>query len=75
MLQTGVVSLVPEHIDCEEYAAMLSRQGIAVRAGYHCAPLAHKTAHTDKTGTVRLSVSPFLAGGDIERAIRIIQKI
>ena len=52
--QSGIVSFVPE-MDCEEVAQKLSRQGIAVRAGLHCAPLAHESAGTLKTGTVRIS--------------------
>lgn len=52
--QTGTVSFLP-HGDCEDTAAMLDRQGIAVRAGLHCAPLAHESAGTLQTGTVRVS--------------------
>ena len=52
--QTGTVSFVPS-LDCEEAAEKLARQGIAVRAGLHCAPLAHESAGTLDTGTVRVS--------------------
>lgn len=52
--QAATVSFLPE-MDCEEAAAGLARQGIAVRAGLHCAPLAHETAGTLETGTVRVS--------------------
>lgn len=41
--------------DCEEAAQRLSAAGIALRAGLHCAPLAHKSAGTLSTGTLRLS--------------------
>lgn len=41
--------------DCEEIAATLGRRGIAVRAGLHCAPLAHESAGTLEKGTVRVS--------------------
>ena len=34
---------------------MLGQRGIAVRAGLHCAPLAHESAGTLDTGTVRIS--------------------
>ena len=34
---------------------VLDERGIAVRAGLHCAPLAHESAGTLATGTVRLS--------------------
>ena len=52
--QAGTVSFRPG-MDCEEAAQLLSRQGIAVRAGLHCAPLAHHSAGTADTGTVRVS--------------------
>ncbi len=52
--QAGTVSFVPGG-DCEEAARLLARRGIAVRAGLHCAPLAHESAGTLDTGTVRVS--------------------
>ena len=52
--QAGTVSCVPE-LDCEEAAQRLAEQGIGVRAGIHCAPLAHESAGTISTGTVRVS--------------------
>ena len=52
--QAGVVSFVPP-MDCEEYAQRLANHGIAVRAGLHCAPLAHESADTLQSGTVRIS--------------------
>ena len=52
--QSGTVSFVPK-MDCEEMALRLAEQGIAVRAGLHCAPLAHESAGTLETGTVRIS--------------------
>ena len=52
--QTGTVSFVPEG-DPEELARFLADRGIAVRAGLHCAPLAHESAGTIQTGTVRVS--------------------
>ncbi len=52
--QAATVSFRPG-MDCEEAAALLARQGIAVRAGLHCAPYAHESAGTLDTGTVRVS--------------------
>lgn len=52
--QAGTVSFVPE-TDCEAAAEILAGRGIAVRAGLHCAPLAHESAGTLETGTVRVS--------------------
>ena len=52
--QGGTVSFVPP-FDCEEAASELANMGIAVRAGLHCAPLAHESAGTLETGTIRVS--------------------
>lgn len=52
--QAGTVSFVPPG-DGENFAEALGRRGIAVRAGLHCAPLAHESAGTLETGTVRVS--------------------
>lgn len=52
--QGGTVSFLSGN-DCEEAADILAKQGIAVRAGLHCAPLAHESAGTTQTGTVRVS--------------------
>jgi len=52
--QAATVSFVPD-TDCEEFASKLAKQGIAVRAGLHCAPLAHESAGTLDCGTVRVS--------------------
>ncbi len=52
--QAATVSFLP-NMDCEEAAQILAGQGIAVRAGLHCAPLAHESAGTLHTGTVRIS--------------------
>ncbi|HAN21903.1 MAG: hypothetical protein A2Y15_06145 [Clostridiales bacterium GWF2_36_10] len=40
---------------CEDVASMLNEKGIAVRAGYHCSPLAHIALGTIKKGGVRIS--------------------
>ena len=52
--QTGTVSFVPK-CDCQELATELWRDRVAVRAGLHCAPVAHESAGTLDTGTVRIS--------------------
>ncbi len=52
--QLGTVSFVPD-VDCESFANALAKSGICVRAGLHCAPLAHESAGTLESGTVRVS--------------------
>ena len=55
--QAATVSFLPAQ-DCQEAADRLAKMGIAVRAGLHCAPLAHESAGTLQTGTVRVSFGP-----------------
>lgn len=65
--QSGVLSFQVEGMDCETVGEALSRRGIAVRAGLHCAPLAHENAGTLEAGTVRLSVSDFNTAAEVDR--------
>ncbi len=58
----------------EEVAALLSADGIAVRAGLHCAPLVHRKFKTDTTGTVRISPSVFTKKSDIDFLINSVRK-
>lgn len=52
--QASTLSFLPG-MDCEEAAEKLAGQGIALRAGLHCAPYAHESAGTLDTGTLRVS--------------------
>lgn len=55
--RTGILSFVSETTDAAEIAFRLDREyRIAVRAGYHCSPLAHHSAGTHATGAVRASI-------------------
>lgn len=59
----------------EETASKLSEAGIAVRAGLHCAPLAHKTFGTLETGTVRVCPSVFTSEKDVNSLLNSVFKI
>ncbi|MBQ9132695.1 MAG: aminotransferase class V-fold PLP-dependent enzyme, partial [Clostridia bacterium] len=52
--------------DATAVAAMLDRAGIAVRAGLHCAPLAHTALGTPPEGAVRVSFGPFNTLSDVD---------
>lgn len=71
--QAGVLSLRSRSMDAETLAQKLSDRSVAVRAGLHCAPLAHETAGTLETGTVRLSLSPFNTIRELEAAANILR--
>ena len=73
--QTAVLSVRCRDMDSELLAQNLARYGIAVRAGLHCAPVAHRTAGTLETGTVRLSLSPFNTDAEIARTARVFHEI
>ena len=65
--QTGVLSFVTEGTDCVLFGEELShRWDIALRSGLHCAPLAHETAGTIDTGTIRVSFGPMNRRQDVE---------
>ena len=73
--QLGVLSFEVRGRESEDVAEALAERGIAVRAGYHCAPLAHRTAGTLEHGTVRLSVSAFDRAEDIDGFLRAMRGI
>lgn len=70
--QGGVLSMSFDHMDCEKAAERLAAGGFAVRAGLHCAPLAHESAHTIEKGTVRLSFSDFNTEAEILAFLRFL---
>lgn len=73
--QTGVVSFTAQIMDPEALAGALARRGIAVRAGLHCAPLAHRTAGTADTGTVRASFSHWNTPEEVARFLGAMGEI
>ena len=72
-LQTGVLSLCMDGMECEQVGEVLGKRGVAVRAGLHCAPLAHRTAGTFETGTIRMSVSAFTMESGIRRFAHMLR--
>lgn len=69
--QSGVLSFLIPDEDPEESAQWYAEHGVALRAGLHCAPLAHQTAGTFPQGTLRLSVSDFTDYREIEQFLSI----
>lgn len=74
-LQAGVLSFRAAGRDCEELGEVLGSRGIALRAGLHCAPLAHETAGTLETGTLRASVSVFNTDREIGKFLQAVRDI
>lgn len=68
--RTGVVSFSMAGYDPEDLAAALDASfDIAVRAGLHCAPGAHRGLGTAPKGAVRLSVSALTTEGEVNYLI------
>ncbi len=62
----GPVSLCPTGVTPDRLTAQLDAEGICVRGGLHCAPLAHAALGTQSTGTVRVSFSFFNTKEEID---------
>ncbi len=74
--RTGIVSITLDAMDASEAAFVLDQHfHIAVRAGYHCSPLAHRTAGTMGTGAVRISVGCFTTEEDVQACIDAVEQL
>ena len=73
-LQIGVLSFRAKDIDSVELGEYLAERGIALRAGFHCAPFAHHTVGTEHCGTVRFSASAFNLGEEVDVLIKCLSE-
>lgn len=73
--RTSAVSVTAKGFDPIFIAHELNREGICVRAGLHCAPLAHRTLGTIEKGTLRFSPGFFTEKADIDTALMSFKKI
>ncbi len=69
-----IVSFNIRGIPSEETAALLAKQGFCLRAGMHCAPLAHHVLGTEE-GTVRFAPSVFSRMQDVQRLADAVDAI
>ena len=60
--------------DSESVAAELNKRGIAVRAGLHCSPAAHKSIGTEESGAVRISPSIFTRQNEINYLVSVLKR-
>ncbi|KHL96136.1 cysteine desulfurase [Paenibacillus sp. IHB B 3415] len=68
--RSGIVAFVVEGQESAHIAHRLDREyNIAVRAGMHCTPLAHKAADTLESGAVRASVGVSSTEEDVNRLL------
>lgn len=74
--RTGIVSIRSSVLDSATLAFQLDREyGIAVRAGYHCTPLAHQMAGTIGEGAVRISVGWNTTEADIQHVLYALRDL
>ncbi|MCD8025671.1 MAG: aminotransferase class V-fold PLP-dependent enzyme [Clostridiales bacterium] len=72
----SVVSFNIKGLASETVAAILSdKYDIALRAGLHCAPLAHESFNTENSGTVRAVISVFNSYEQIYRLVYSVKEI
>ena len=62
----GIVSCLIDDISSDSAGSIFDQQGIALRTGLHCAPLAHQFLGTYPAGTIRFSVNYFTTEKDFE---------
>lgn len=70
-----VLSLNVDGLPSEQTAHLLAQEGVAVRAGLHCAPMAHRRFGTLVTGTVRLAPCAFSTEQEAEKICKLFLQI
>lgn len=68
----SLVSFNVKGMDCSQVAELLDRKGVAVRAGLHCSPQAHRFMGTFPGGAVRVTPGPFTTKAQIRLFISIL---
>jgi len=71
-----VVSMTIDSLSVADIALELDRRDIAIRAGLHCAPAAHRSTGTfEGGGTIRFSPGYFTTDEEIDAAITAVEEI
>ncbi|NQX46671.1 aminotransferase class V-fold PLP-dependent enzyme [Paenibacillus tritici] len=74
--RSGIVAFTIEGQESANIAHRLDREyNIAVRAGMHCTPLAHKAADTLDSGAVRASVGVSSTEADVDRLVTAVKEM
>lgn len=70
-----VFSFNIDGVDSSMVGYLLNKKGIAIRTGYHCAPLIHDMLGSSDIGTARISVGYFNTLKEIEYTVQAIKDI
>lgn len=74
--RNATVAFNIKEVDCVKAAELLENAfNIQVRAGFHCAPLAHRALKTYKTGCIRASFGFFNEKADVKKILYAVNKI
>lgn len=74
--RVGVISINVEGWEPTDLGAVLDESfNVAVRAGLHCAPAAHKTIGTFPAGTVRIAPGYFTTDTEVERLLDALRAL
>ena len=70
-----IISFNLKDYSSEKTSALLAQNNICTRAGFHCAPLAHRHFKTLDRGTVRISPGIFNSKKDCYRFMNVVKKL
>ena len=59
----------------EKTADALAQRGFALRGGLHCAPLMHRSLGTERTGAIRVSLSPHNTVREIKVFLNAVRRM
>ena len=74
--KSGIVSFKLDDMPSDDVADLLnSRYDIAVRGGFHCAPLMHRFLKTQESGLVRVSFSVQNTSREIDYLLNVLESL
>ena len=71
----GVLLFNLDGVPADDAGELISRQGICLRTGYHCAPLAHRALGTPEGGALRLGFGIFNTVRELDTLYAAIKQI
>jgi selenocysteine lyase/cysteine desulfurase len=72
---SGILSFLHKSIPPDVLAERLDAVGVAIRSGYHCAPLAHRTLGSIESGSARIGLGAENTLEECENFIKRLDKL